>query len=764
MHSRPGQEINPVDFCSLCLSLARGIDFAVANNEVPPVVQDLPSILKQVCQHRNDLFLQAAIMVLMISVKVGAIFCSPGDVNLVSSNSRSIISTVMSRFYPLMKMGQILAALEVKPGYGAYVIDFHISKSTPHSAQEKIRLFVAQADNIETSTCIISPQLVNFLLNGKGVERRTNVLVDTGPQLPTNVTGLLKYGTNILQVVGEFNGSYIIVVAFMSETPLPDSSALQDYVWPNATKPDPDSDIIEGPSRISLNCPISYTRIRTPVKGLSCKHIQCFDFSNFVDINLRRPSWRCPHCNQHVCYTDIRVDQNMVKVLGEVGHNVTDVIMSDDGSWKAVLESDNDMNRQPKKTSNWEQEGNVAHTPITPSTALPNVVDLTGDDKRDAVAFSDIEDTKPFQATVQAQPVTSDIIMTSEINQLDDDVWSFPAITNVTSPALNNTPAMMMSPVITDAVSPSLSCNIGDLGNSSLNNEYRGMTQIPRHVNRTLQALPAPVQILNRQQRPRPALSAAISIASGIAADVSPSMGPTLNTTTNQMGRQLQSPIYMNLHQGWNGLFSSCQSVQQQVAGLPTSSQLTGTFQGPSGSQNLHQQQAFHAPQIRSQSPTLRLSSPLPRTQAQQPQVGVGNTVGTPNSQNAMFTAAQQLNHMARQPPLVPVQFPTSRQHPVNTNLVRTPAMEQRANLGGVQVRAVSGTNSVELPSEESWRPTGRMRGSLSGRPFPAALRDLMIQPTQATRQVQASVPSYTTSMPSCVSSTFPAFPGNTRS
>lgn len=29
---------------------------------------------------------------------------------------------------------------------------------------------------------------------------------DNGPQLPTNVTKLLKYGTNLLQAVGQFNG------------------------------------------------------------------------------------------------------------------------------------------------------------------------------------------------------------------------------------------------------------------------------------------------------------------------------------------------------------------------------------------------------------------------------------------------------------------------------------------------------------------------------------------------------------------------------
>ncbi|XP_021289425.1 E4 SUMO-protein ligase PIAL2 [Herrania umbratica] len=183
-HTQPGGQPQSTEFFSLCLSLARGIDFAIANNEVPAKAQELPTLFKQICQRRNDLFLQAAIMVLMISVKnackrswfsdkesqelftlaseVGSCFCSSGDIKNELNDSLSTILAIMSRFYPLMKMGQILASLEAKPGYGALVIDFHISKNAKHSPLEKIRLFVAQKDNIETSACIISPQQVKY--------------------------------------------------------------------------------------------------------------------------------------------------------------------------------------------------------------------------------------------------------------------------------------------------------------------------------------------------------------------------------------------------------------------------------------------------------------------------------------------------------------------------------------------------------------------------------------------------------------------------
>lgn len=83
--------------------------------------------------------------------------------------------------------------------------------------------------------------------------------------MPTNVTAMLKYGTNLLQAVGQFwgmtwtclfclnililfheltdrliieKGHYIIVVAFMSMESSPDTSVLSDYVQSGDVAPD----------------------------------------------------------------------------------------------------------------------------------------------------------------------------------------------------------------------------------------------------------------------------------------------------------------------------------------------------------------------------------------------------------------------------------------------------------------------------------------------------------------------------------------------
>lgn len=357
--------------------------------------QDLAVTLNHVCQHRRcNAQTRAVIMTLMISVKSA---CTlgwfpqkesqhlldlvdsmlkgfTGSENVTSSvNSPvSLIPQVMERFYPFLKLGHILVSSEAKAETNILVKDFHISrKMLQHSPQAKVGLFVFRTEDISKSSCIIHPQEVSFLLNGKGVEKRYIALMEPGPQCPTDVTSLLNLGANLLQTIGCFGGSYFIVIAFFDDIPLPVNPSLKDYVHSQVIQSNSDCDLIEGPSRISLSCPISRTRIKLPVKGHVCKHLQCFDFWNYVEINTRIPSWRCPHCNQPVCYTDIRLDQSMIKILEEVGRNATDVVISADGSWRVATENDGNVEAVPEATQG---------DPDSFQNLRPTVLDLTSDE------------------------------------------------------------------------------------------------------------------------------------------------------------------------------------------------------------------------------------------------------------------------------------------------------------------------------------------------------------------------------------------------
>jgi E3 SUMO-protein ligase PIAS1 len=145
------------------------------------------------------------------------------------------------------------------------------TEETYHDAEKHIglflqRLYVGRKDIVNSSACLITPPQVNFLVNGKEVDRRVTVgFLDGGPQLPTDVTMLVKAGSNVLQVIGEFPGPYSIAVASTIRTALSTvNTQLQDYVLPSAKTAglgemvEADDEVVEGASRVSLRCPVRY--------------------------------------------------------------------------------------------------------------------------------------------------------------------------------------------------------------------------------------------------------------------------------------------------------------------------------------------------------------------------------------------------------------------------------------------------------------------------------------------------------------------------
>ncbi|XP_017407254.1 E4 SUMO-protein ligase PIAL2 isoform X4 [Vigna angularis] len=740
--AQPGNRGDPKEFYNHCLSLSRGIDYALANGEIPSNAHELPLLVKQICQLKNDELSQAAMMVLMISVKgaceigwfqtkesqelltildeIGKVYSSMGSINATSRQCSSEISTIMEKFYPHVKLGSILASIEIQPGYGASLVGFHITKS--EFVKEKLFLLVAQIDNIEISACLISPPQANFLLNGKGIANRTYVEMDPGPQMPTDVTAMLKFGTNLLQAVGQFNGRYIVLVAYMSFTPLHEDPVLQDYLQPAVTSIDFDSDIVEGASQISLNCPISFTRIKTPVKGRSCKHFQCFDFNNFISINSKRPSWRCPHCNQYVCYADIRLDRNMVEILKNVGESITEVIVLADGSWKAVSEKDHDVDKMQKKAPNHEKE----QTEPQEYTCSPATVDLTEDDDHvEAMDSSEIVDRKPLLASIQSHFVapnsTSLGMNTPGINrnvagQMDDFLSGvYIACSRSDTPMVGT----LELPILPDTISPAFNQeSAGRDNNPAVNsgmrnqisgpnnlpmqmnhmnsvNEYGRSSSVPRHINRT----PVAVQALPVQSQ---------------------ASGDTLKAILSDTERQQRfsrSPMNLPQVSGVNSPAFRHHNATQQSLNIRPSRQHSN-FR-PSTTPWSHIQQSVP------QSGNLQaagMAAPPAARQGISNARNVSPAATTAHSQQSRGLAA---NQPPRWTPLVPVQN--------QSGAAGTPFVTDSFQGRGNTAHSVSRPDELfSTQPEQNWAPTGRMRGSLDlSQPYDESIAQRIITPTQ---------------------------------
>jgi len=110
--------------------------------------------------------------------------------------------------------------------------------------------------------------------------------------------------------------------------------------------------------KISVLDALSKTKMKTPCRPSTCDHIQCFDASFFLQMNERKPKWKCPVCNKNALYDDIIIDGYYYDILDSKRmKNEENVVLERDGSWRPVPnewdDDDNDKdendNKQPAK-------------------------------------------------------------------------------------------------------------------------------------------------------------------------------------------------------------------------------------------------------------------------------------------------------------------------------------------------------------------------------------------------------------------------------
>ncbi|EFO61252.1 Zinc finger domain protein [Giardia lamblia P15] len=66
---------------------------------------------------------------------------------------------------------------------------------------------------------------------------------------------------------------------------------------------------------IILEDPISRARIRTPVRGCTCKHSACFDLETFVAYACETDKWNCPICAETIGLSTMYIDAYQYSIL-----------------------------------------------------------------------------------------------------------------------------------------------------------------------------------------------------------------------------------------------------------------------------------------------------------------------------------------------------------------------------------------------------------------------------------------------------------------
>lgn len=101
---------------------------------------------------------------------------------------------------------------------------------------------------------------------------------------------------------------------------------------------------------LSIVCPFTMRLIKTPVRGKSCLHPECFDLDNYLISRPRKKpreppnadAWKCPYCNGDARPTELVVDGFFLEMMTQLkGMNVDDtkeVVVKVDGTWELKKE------------------------------------------------------------------------------------------------------------------------------------------------------------------------------------------------------------------------------------------------------------------------------------------------------------------------------------------------------------------------------------------------------------------------------------------
>lgn len=254
-----------------------------------------------------------------------------------------------------------------------------------------------------TSPCVW-PTEIYCIFNGKSVFPRR-------PQhfhqhLPIELTDTVQQGFNTLkislpQTTDNYKAvsTYHLAVEILSTMDHESTLALVDELGRISAEQtrselarrlrpsDSDDIIVQGDSLcISLMDPFSASMVELPVRGMRCKHVECFDLEIWLQTRRGKPSqsltepaladgWKCPICGEDAGPRSLRSDEFLMEVrksLVEAGKIQTKSInVTMDGNWTA--------NEEDKDEDDDGADGGSVTTTMAPRKAEPDVIEILDD-------------------------------------------------------------------------------------------------------------------------------------------------------------------------------------------------------------------------------------------------------------------------------------------------------------------------------------------------------------------------------------------------
>lgn len=182
--------------------------------------------------------------------------------------------------------------------------------------------------------------------------------------------------------------------------------------------------------KMSLQCPISYMRMKNPVRSITCRHIQCFDAQWFLEAQKQVPLWECPVCQKKVDIMDLRLCDYTLEILKNCKNDYDDQVeITKDGNYKYIEgvkdESESDEGELLASRSN-TAENFTFQTPKK-NELEPEVINLISDDEEEQ---NNAPLLPQLSTAVPSIPVLTTAESEEHVGNVIDDDEEMPSLRN----------------------------------------------------------------------------------------------------------------------------------------------------------------------------------------------------------------------------------------------------------------------------------------------------------------------------------------------
>lgn len=361
---------------------------------------------------------------------------------------------------------------------------------------------------------------VKGLKNKPGTAKPADLTPHIRPPPQINTLDLIyAYTTSDYQMacyITEFISPEELLQNIVFKHPKISKKSTLNYIKKIMNEEDED-ELITTSTVLSLQCPISYTRMKYPAQSRLCQHLQCFDALWYLHSQLQVPTWQCPVCSVTIPLENLVLSEYVDDILKNSNEDVEQVELSSDGSWKPFIEEEvpvkqhNDRTNQengPDETSPVKKEvsNDVLNGDSHGSTNIhePIVISLDSsedDDDRE-------EDLQEQEQTTQKMPAideSSNLVppTTMEISRETSTNGSSEDTNDINEADLPLSRYRRTSTNTSNAPTPSLtSGSLLGLGNGSQTQQQENMQT---SINPDNPRLPPATTTLQNQSRTNPA-------------------------------------------------------------------------------------------------------------------------------------------------------------------------------------------------------------------------------------------------------------------